>query len=171
MCIYCGDIHVQTRMYIHSVWVQKHVNIHTYRSCLCIYRHWRMYKCLRRGANLRAIAPHIPAVPMIELFFKIVMANMWMSRCGSLQYTRRLANNLKKKGCQWPWCLHTHINTHTHICTRMCICICMWDGRLGVWRVTWSWHTPRSRDVIYSYGVATMSRRLKIIGLFCKKAL
>jgi len=54
---------------------------------------------------------------------------------------------------------HTH--THTHTSTYMCMCM---------WRYT---HKSTYTYVyvyveIYTYGVATISRLLKIIGLFCR---
>jgi len=47
------------------------------------------------------------------------------------------------------------------MCVCVCVCVCVFVSHLLI----------LTRAPIHSYGVATISRLLKSIGLFCKRAL
>jgi len=60
--------------------------------------------------------------------------------------------------------MDTYIHIPEYVCMRMCVCgwVCVcFHVTTDIWE-----SIP-----VYSYGVATISRLLKIIGLFCKRAL
>ena len=81
----------------------------------------------------------------------------------------------------WVQYIHTHMHhrmcdmTHSYV---TCL-IHIWDmthqsvGHDTFMRVTWLMHTPLHASSQYGavYGVALVSRLLKITGLFCKRAL
>jgi len=57
-------------------------------------------------------------------------------------------------------CMHFLIHACAHICTRLCVRVCAYELTPSLRRLLW-----------YRYRVATISRLLKLIGLFCKRAL
>jgi len=75
-------------------------------------------------------------------------------------------------------CIYTYMCMYTHICRCRCMCTCCMCIRIYILHKTY--HIYKSyvictyEHVLYrivfcnTYGVATMSRRLKIIGLFCR---
>jgi len=58
------------------------------------------------------------------------------------------------------------VGTHM-LCTHTCTCICIYRYMYMCPACIYG----RGTHVVYMYGVATISRLLKIIGLFCKRAL
>ena len=77
--------------------------------------------------------------------------------CEALQHTATHCNTLQHTA--------THCNTLQHTATH-CNTLCICDIMLCVYMTSWM-----SRVAPQTYGVATISRLLKIIGLFCKRAL
>ena len=78
-------------------------------------------------------------------------------------------------------CIHIHIHIHIHICIYAYTYTYIYTHiythiftyvHINVWHTYKQMYICIHNDVkTYKYGVATISRRLKIIGLFCKRAI
>ena len=67
-----------------------------------------------------------------------------------------------------PLQVHYYVATPTHVCMRVLWHVCARAYSVESNSLWYTMHTSISLGCYISYGVATISRFLKIIGLFCR---
>ena len=155
--------------------VQKHVNTLQHTAARCNTLQHTHCNILQYTCHISALSLHMYV--NVDKHFNTLQHTV--ARCNTLQHTHcnthTATHTLQHTHCNTHCNTHaaTHCNTHTathtlqhthcntHTATHYVCCSV---------KCFWSLHMNVSVEVI-CYGVATISRLLIIIGLFCKRAL
>jgi len=139
-----SNIYVYFYIYIY-IHIQRYIYIYTY-----------IYICIH-------------SLKLLEL-----QKNMFIQECNIyiFVYLRSRIARISKKWCDASVCKHTHTYMYIYIYIYVCIYIysCI-NVSVYIYSYTHTLFWCDACDAIHCYGVATISRLLKNIGLFCKSAL
>jgi len=123
----------------------------------CVELDWCVYVCV-------CVCVWVWILPIHFVRVWVALANiahyvdLLLCFIGTLCWWRRLTTVL------------SDIDVCVCVCVRVCVCVpvCAWCQH---YLCVFEWRSPIPVTTLTWYGVATISRLIKIIGLFCKRAL